>query len=176
MISVIIHSMGDFNRGNRSGGEHSFGGRRDFNNRGTDRPTILHKTICSKCRKECEVPFRPTGSKPVFCRDCFRDNGGSDSRRSDKGNFSRPSFDNRFDNRSRNAESPQYKEQLEALNIKLDRILKILTPVVPKEKAPVVQEEKIVKKVEVLQLKEQVVVPEKKRVSKKVPLTPEEQP
>ncbi len=147
--------MGNFNRGERSGGGRSFDGRRSFNSRGTDRPT-LYKTICSKCGKDCEVPFRPTGSKPVFCRDCFRDNGG---------NFSRPNFDNRNDNRSSNTESPQYKEQFEALNIKLDKILKILTPVA------------FVKEAEESQLGEQAVMPEKKkRVSKKVPLTSKEQP
>lgn len=73
--------MGNFGRDNRSGG-------RDFNSRGSygggrgsDRPT-MHKTTCSNCGKECEVPFRPTGAKPVFCNDCFRNNGASDSRRS----------------------------------------------------------------------------------------------
>lgn len=131
--------MGDFNRGQRQGGGRSFGGRRSFNNRGADRP--MFKTICSKCGKDCEVPFRPSGGKPVFCRDCFRENGGSDSRRSDRVNFSRPN------------ETPQYKEQFEALNIKLDKILKILTPVA-----------------------EQSVIPEKKkRISKKIILPPEEQ-
>ena len=43
------------------------GPRRDFN-RG---PREMHKAICSECGKECEVPFKPTEGKPVFCKECF---------------------------------------------------------------------------------------------------------
>jgi len=32
---------------------------------------VLHKTICADCRKECEVPFKPSGNRPVYCRECF---------------------------------------------------------------------------------------------------------
>ena len=32
---------------------------------------VLHKVICADCQKECQVPFRPTGERPVYCRDCF---------------------------------------------------------------------------------------------------------
>ena len=35
------------------------------------RERVLHKTICADCRKECEVPFKPTGGRPVYCKDCF---------------------------------------------------------------------------------------------------------
>jgi CxxC-x17-CxxC domain-containing protein len=35
------------------------------------RERVLHKVICAECKKECEVPFRPTGDRPVYCRDCF---------------------------------------------------------------------------------------------------------
>ena len=28
--------------------------------------------ICSNCKKECQVPFKPIGTRPVFCKDCFR--------------------------------------------------------------------------------------------------------
>ena len=31
----------------------------------------MHKSICADCGKECEVPFRPTGDRPVYCRECF---------------------------------------------------------------------------------------------------------
>ena len=34
-------------------------------------PREMHKAICSECGKECEVPFKPTEGKPVFCRECF---------------------------------------------------------------------------------------------------------
>ena len=32
----------------------------------------MHKATCSECGKECEVPFKPTEGKDVFCRDCYR--------------------------------------------------------------------------------------------------------
>jgi len=32
------------------------------------------KTICSKCGKICEIPFKPDGSRPVFCTDCWKNN------------------------------------------------------------------------------------------------------
>jgi len=31
----------------------------------------MTKVTCASCRQECEVPFKPTSSKPVYCRDCF---------------------------------------------------------------------------------------------------------
>lgn len=34
-------------------------------------PREMHKAVCTECGKECEVPFKPTEGKPVFCRDCF---------------------------------------------------------------------------------------------------------
>ncbi len=36
-----------------------------------ERPSENFKTDCSKCHAPCEVPFRPNGKKPVYCRDCF---------------------------------------------------------------------------------------------------------
>jgi len=34
-------------------------------------PREMHKAVCSKCKKECEVPFKPTEGKPVFCKECY---------------------------------------------------------------------------------------------------------
>ncbi len=31
----------------------------------------MYKTICAECGKECEVPFKPTGERPIFCKPCF---------------------------------------------------------------------------------------------------------
>jgi CxxC-x17-CxxC domain-containing protein len=49
--------MSDFNRGGFKG---NFG------------PREMHKATCSDCGKECEVPFKPTEGKPVFCKDCYK--------------------------------------------------------------------------------------------------------
>jgi len=56
--------MGNFDRRGGSGG----GFRRNFD-RG---PREMHKAKCSECGNECEVPFKPTEGREVFCQDCFR--------------------------------------------------------------------------------------------------------
>lgn len=35
------------------------------------RERIMHKAICADCRKPCEVPFRPSQDRPVYCQECF---------------------------------------------------------------------------------------------------------
>lgn len=37
----------------------------------TYRPRELHDAKCSECKKDCQVPFKPTSGKPIFCRDCY---------------------------------------------------------------------------------------------------------
>ncbi len=44
--------------------------------RGNSGPKEMHKATCSDCGEECEVPFKPTEGKPVYCRDCFRKKKG----------------------------------------------------------------------------------------------------
>ena len=39
----------------------------------------MHKAICSDCGAECEVPFKPTEGKPVFCKECFMKKKDSES-------------------------------------------------------------------------------------------------
>ena len=31
----------------------------------------MHKATCSECGQECEVPFVPDPSRPVYCRECW---------------------------------------------------------------------------------------------------------
>jgi len=48
-------------------------GRYDDRKRGSDKePIEFHAAVCAKCKKETQVPFKPTGVKPVFCRECFQ--------------------------------------------------------------------------------------------------------
>ena len=44
----------------------NFGGRRQSG------PREMHAATCSACGKACEVPFQPSGEKPVYCSDCFQ--------------------------------------------------------------------------------------------------------
>lgn len=62
--------MGDYNRGRsgwRSGGSFGWGGRRRWDER-----KELFRATCAECGKSCEIPFRPTWDRPVYCSDCFR--------------------------------------------------------------------------------------------------------
>lgn len=131
--------MSDFNPSNRSGGDRGgrrfggggrgfggrgFGGGRDF---GGDR--MMHKAVCANCGNECEVPFRPSGERPVYCSNCFekRNNEGGNERRSDSRNFDKPRFDDRRGNAG-NQTNGQIMEQLKSLNAKMDRLLNALDP------------------------------------------------
>lgn len=31
----------------------------------------LYEVTCSECGKETEVPFKPDGERPVYCRECY---------------------------------------------------------------------------------------------------------
>ncbi len=32
----------------------------------------MHDVICASCGRPTQVPFLPTGSRPVYCQDCFQ--------------------------------------------------------------------------------------------------------
>ncbi|MBT7902550.1 hypothetical protein HN587_01715 [Candidatus Woesearchaeota archaeon] len=92
---------GSFNR--RDSGRDRFdrrdSGRDRFDRR--DRPEMTTVT-CDACSKTCEVPFKPSSDKPVYCSDCFR----KDSRGGDSG-----------------SKSKDYSEELAEINKKLDFII-----------------------------------------------------
>jgi CxxC-x17-CxxC domain-containing protein len=155
------------NRGNNGGGwkgGSKFGGNKPWERSGGrdfDRPT-MHDAVCSECGRDCQVPFRPTGNKPVFCSDCFKKDDYS-PRRSEGGDFHK-SFDQKplfkakcekcgeacevpfrpngskpvyckacfaGSDTAKNSNTEQTKEQFKIVNAKLDAILKALTPAVP---------------------------------------------
>lgn len=39
-------------------------------------PREMHKATCAECGQECEVPFKPTEGKPVYCKECYRKKKG----------------------------------------------------------------------------------------------------
>ncbi len=45
-----------------SGGGGGFGGPR----------REMFTVTCSSCGKDAQVPFQPSGDRPVYCRDCFQ--------------------------------------------------------------------------------------------------------
>ncbi len=35
-------------------------------------PRQMYDAVCSDCGQPCQVPFKPTEGKPVYCRNCFQ--------------------------------------------------------------------------------------------------------
>ncbi len=85
----------------------------------TDKPRFEDKkvfeAVCGNCGDDCLVPFRPFPGKPVFCKKCFD--------RDDKSVNHIVKTDN-----ASNKAIEQLKTQIEMLDIKLERILRMLTP------------------------------------------------
>ncbi|MDD4106666.1 MAG: hypothetical protein PHX84_01805 [Candidatus Shapirobacteria bacterium] len=108
----------------------SFGGNRGGfgGNRNSDRQ--MFDAVCDKCGMDCQVPFQPTGEKPVYCSNCFEKTSGRDGgsersfgggNRDFGGNSRRPEPRDTRDYQQDNTRS-----EIEALNKKLDRILDLL--------------------------------------------------
>ena len=125
-------------RGGRGGGgfrKGGFGGgsRPPFRGGGRgDRPTEMHDAVCNSCGKDCQVPFRPTGDKPVFCRDCFSKQGGgrelgrqAGERGSTGATHSMaPTMSQRSNDNSAN--TGELKRQIEQVSNKLDKLMSIV--------------------------------------------------
>ncbi|MSU75350.1 MAG: hypothetical protein EXS55_02450 [Candidatus Magasanikbacteria bacterium] len=142
--------MGNFNRDSRPSGDRGgksfvkkdFGGRsfggggRSFSGNG-GAPRAMFQATCGQCGQSCEVPFKPTGERPVFCRNCFRSQGAPSPRFAPVKSFGGSSGNfggNSGGNASVTSGSVISKGQLDALNAKLDKILALLTvPSIEKE-------------------------------------------
>ncbi len=49
---------------------HSY--RNDNRGHGRDfRERNLFQAVCADCGKACEIPFKPSTDRPVYCRECF---------------------------------------------------------------------------------------------------------
>ncbi len=118
--------------GDRGGFKGNFrGGRGD--DRGERGPVTMHSAVCASCGKPCEVPFRPTGDKPVYCRDCFAGRGamgGERSQRKDPRTFSNPQSTAPI--QSTSGGNGELKKQMEMMNAKMDKLISIVQEVVLK--------------------------------------------
>lgn len=63
---------------------------------------VLHKAVCADCSKECEVPFKPTGDRPVYCKVCFA--------KRKEGTAFKGGHDNRHAGPNRSEKKPFYKK------------------------------------------------------------------
>ncbi len=83
-------------------------GQRSFSDRGSrstsDRQ--MFDAVCDNCGNRCQIPFAPRPGKKVYCSHCFE--------QMEKGAPGAP-------------ESPRIQEQLDAMNIKLGKILQLLS-------------------------------------------------
>ena len=57
-------------KANRGG--TGFGGGRSSGGGFGSSAREMHDVTCSSCGTATQVPFKPNGMKPVYCRDCFR--------------------------------------------------------------------------------------------------------
>jgi CxxC-x17-CxxC domain-containing protein len=114
---------GGFDRGPRTGG---FGGapRRD-----DSRSAEMFEATCASCKKTCEVPFRPNGKKPVYCKDCFAAHKPDAPERSSY-RTEAPRREHRHDAAPRYDGSPRADDGLKAeivkLGIKLDTLIGLM--------------------------------------------------
>lgn len=56
--------------GGYGGGGSSYGG--GGSSYGARPPREMHDVTCASCGTATKVPFKPTGDRPVYCRDCFQ--------------------------------------------------------------------------------------------------------
>ena len=81
--------------------------RRPSRDRRERRDFEMTKVTCDSCGVQCEVPFKPTSSKPVYCNECFGKKG-------------KRSFNNRSD------DSGPSEKDFDIINEKLNKIMAAL--------------------------------------------------
>ncbi len=126
----------------------------------------MHPATCAECGKSCQVPFRPSAGKQVFCNDCFSKMRGEetferrDPFQKDRGfkTDSRSDFrkDFKSDRGGFNDRAPRFTpapaaapnmdgviKQLQTMSMKLDTLMGMMTaskatpaPVAKEAKAP----------------------------------------
>lgn len=153
---------GGFRQGGRGfgsrpkfGGAKKFGGKFGGGRGGNDRSgrrLELFPAVCSECKKNCEVPFRPTGDKPVYCRDCFgkqrqvsgRNSNGRDRVGGDFRGDVRPQreYQPESPRAQNNGGIDEIKQRLAALELKVNRILELVSKKMknPVPKIPIIKE------------------------------------
>lgn len=144
--------MNNFRKGGFRQGGGNFGGRPKFGNKfggGRDRGDRSERrreffpAVCFECKKNCEIPFRPTGDKPVYCSDCFEkqghSSGGNFNPSAQAGRGDRQTGDFQRDSHREREYQPEntrtqndggidaLKRQLSTLESKVNRILEIVS-------------------------------------------------
>ena len=138
----------------------------------------MHSATCAECGDRCEVPFRPTGERPVLCSNCFR--GNKPTPRNDGGRMSFP------EKASNSEDLNSLKKEVTELSKKLDKVLLLLQRTNPVKEVTVMKNSKgkdeVVEELETPKSKKKTVAKkvttkasdkktpvEKKKVTKKAP-------
>ena len=94
---------------------HSHGNSRRFNDKPRFQEKQMHAATCADCGNQCQVPFRPTGDKPIYCSNCFAAN-------------KEVGFEPR-----RLPQSKASNDGVDSINKKLDRIIVLLEKMTRRE-------------------------------------------
>jgi len=177
--------MGDFKRsgnkrfggvgsGRRDGGRSNFPRKSWGGSGGNSRgPVTMHQAVCNQCGKSCEVPFRPTEGKPVYCNVCFEtkkktgDDRGGDRFPQKSFNSYKAPIRSDFGGNTGRSNNDELKKQLEILSGKIDQLIKIVESI--KNNNPLMLEKGVkakVKKVKEIEKKILVIKPIKKAAKK----------
>lgn len=150
--------MRSYNQNNRSGGRRHGGG--NFRRRDSGRRE-MHKTVCDECGNNCEVPFRPSGDKPIYCSDCFEKKESGSLRKSDR------KSSRRLGGEERDRTNKQLLDQVTLINTKLDSIMSVIVSGVGEKKAAKEVKAKQVTKKAILKNEQVEEKKQKKKVAKK---------
>lgn len=128
--------MNDHQQGGYKGdkGKQHFGG-----------PKQLFSAICADCRKPCQVPFRPSGDKPIYCKDCFmkrKEKTAGDTWRAEAPQGGSPKQSSAPVKPQQSTDGVQLidlKRQMDVMSEKLDMLLQKLEGAGPKTKKSTVK-------------------------------------
>jgi CxxC-x17-CxxC domain-containing protein len=166
--------------------DKKYGGGKKHEHRPAGQAAEMFSATCSDCGKSCEVPFRPSSEKPVYCSACFgMKKSANESRgtnhKTEKGSYEhkRPdtqktSPEHRPSNHNTtrgvgNDVITDLKRQITGLEEKLNRILDLINPPMPSpKKASPERERTVVQEAPKKTVKPAAKVAAKKVVAKKV--------
>jgi len=123
-------------------------------------------TVCDNCGRDCQVPFKPVQGKPVYCDSCFgkmkdRESNQEPRRFDDRDSRDRVPRERSFERNETkpvNTDNTKIMEQLVSLNIRLEKIAKLLEAQTQSQPTP---KKEVVGKVE-----DEVKIEKPKRVKK----------
>lgn len=103
------------------------GNRRNFGGGGDRRRVEMHDAVCDECGNNCQVPFRPSGDKPIYCSNCFEKQGGREGGRVPRRNFGNTDTE-RSSGGGVSAQSiEKLTQNIEVLNKKLNTIIELMS-------------------------------------------------